>query len=166
MLILGATLVAAGVILFVLIPILRGECASLERMGHEVTERDARKTAALRGLRDAEYDYRAGKLDQGDYEALKTEMGRQALAAMEEVGEPAEDELEAEIARARKGLAEGRTCASWWAPERKGQQVLHGLRQSAQEGLCRMRLWAPASVDASVLEWPRHFCDTTLGLRR
>ena len=95
-----------------LIPILRGEWASLERMGHEVTERDARKTAALRGLRDAEYDYRAGKLDQRDYEALKAEMGRQALAAMEEPGEPAENELEAEIARARKGLAEGRTCAS------------------------------------------------------
>ena len=111
-LILGATLVAAGVILFVLIPILRGEWASLQRMGDEVTERDARKTAALRGLRDAEYDYRAGKLDQVDYEALKAEMGREALAAMEHLSEPAEDELEAEIARARKGLAEGQTCAS------------------------------------------------------
>ena len=126
MLILGATLVAAGVILFVLIPILRGEWASLERMGHEVTERDARKTAALRGLRDAEYDYRAGKLDQGDYEALKTEIGRQALAAMEEVGEPAEDELEAEIARARKGLAEGRTCASCGHLNVKGSKFCTG----------------------------------------
>lgn len=111
-LILGVTLVAAGVILFVLIPIVRGEWTPLQRMGYEVTERDARKTAALRGLRDVEYDYRSGKLDQVDYETLKVEMGRQALAAMEKPGELAEDELEAEITRARKGLAEGRTCVS------------------------------------------------------
>ncbi len=111
-LILGAILVAAGVMLFVLIPILRGEWASLERTGHEVAERDARKTVALRGLRDAEYDYRAGKLNQEDYEALKAETGREALAAIEEPGETIEDELEAEIARAHRGLAEGRTCGS------------------------------------------------------
>ena len=141
-LIVGVTLVAAGVILFVMLPVLRGDWATMERSDDEVTEVDARKQAALRGLRDAEYDFRSGKLDQADYQLLKSDLARQALEAMpEESGPgPASDEgtptdgavkrskdsavkrakgaspdadgdgLEAEIARVRKGMAEGRTC--------------------------------------------------------
>ena len=106
------------------------------RSDDEVTEVDARKQAALRGLRDAEYDLRSGKLDQADYELLKSDLARQALAAMEEeqgadpitdegtppeaAAKPAEsptpksddDLLEAEIARVRQGMAEGRTCSA------------------------------------------------------
>ena len=113
------------------------------RSDDEVTEVDARKQAALRGLRDAEYDYRTGKIDQADYQLLKSDLARQALAAMEEESSPGHaadeggtptdgavkrskgsaakraksasseadgDRLEAEIARVRKGMAEGRTC--------------------------------------------------------
>ena len=141
-LIVGVTLVAAGVILFVMMPVLRGDWATMERSDDEVTEVDARKQAALRGLRDAEYDFRSGKLDQADYQLLKSDLARQALEAMQEesAAEPAADEgtptdgavkrskdsgvkrakgaspdadgdgLEAEIARVRKGMAEGRTC--------------------------------------------------------
>jgi hypothetical protein len=133
-LIVGVTLVAAGVILFVMMPVLRGDWATLERSDDEVTEVDARKQAALRGLRDAEYDFRSGKIDEADYKVLKSDLARQALEAMEEespsdsaVNEgaptdanakpamnagpnPAGDSLEAEIARVREGIAEGRTC--------------------------------------------------------
>ena len=133
-LIVGMTLVSAGVILFVMLPVLRGDWATLERSDDEVTEVDARKQAALRGLRDAEYDLRAGKIDQADYQLIKSDLARQALEAMEEEGtagrtaeegtpadaatnstkgaspDPDGDRLEAEIARARKGMAEGRTC--------------------------------------------------------
>jgi cytochrome c-type biogenesis protein CcmI len=138
-LIIGVVLVAAGVILFVMLPVLRGDWASMGRSEDEVTEVDARKQAALRGLRDAEYDYRSGKIDQADYEVLKSDLARQALEAMEEEsagghtadeGAPTDgamkrskgsaakgasfdadgDRLEAEIARVRKGMAEGRTC--------------------------------------------------------
>ena len=145
------TLVSAGVILFVMLPLLRGDWAPLERSDDEVTDVDARKQAALRGLRDAEYDYVSGKLDQEDYRILKSDLARQALEALEEeeraasLGsdgatptveagkrskgsgakraretargtargaspDPDGASLEAEIARARKGLAEGRTC--------------------------------------------------------
>ncbi len=134
-LIVGVTLVAAGVILFVMLPVLRGDWATMGRSDDEVTEVDARKQAALRGLRDAEYDYRSGKIDQADYQSLKSDLARQALEAMQEEGvggqapeegtptdavakptnssAPAlgDDRLEAEIARVRKGMAEGRTCA-------------------------------------------------------
>ncbi len=124
-LIVGVILVSAGVILFVMMPVLRGDWATLESPEDEVTEVDARKQAALRGLRDAEYDFRSGKIDQADYQVLKSDLARQALEAMEEESGPGPavdeatphassdaevDRLEAEIARVRKGLAEGRTC--------------------------------------------------------
>ena len=143
-LIVGVTLVAAGVILFVMMPVLRGDWATLKSPDDEVTEVDARKQAALRGLRDAEYDFRSGKLDEADFQAIKSDLARKALEAMEEEevtapghaadeGTPTDgsvkrskssaakrakgassdadgDRLEAEIARVRKGMAEGRTC--------------------------------------------------------
>ena len=134
-LIVGVILVSAGVILFVMLPVLRGDWATLESPEGEVTEVDARKQVALRGLRDAEYDFRSGKIDQADYQILKSDLARQALEAMQEEGvggqaseegtptdavakptnssAPAldDDRLEAEIARVRRGMAEGRTCA-------------------------------------------------------
>ncbi len=113
----------------------------LERSDDEVTEVEARKQNALRGLRDAEYDYRSGKIDEADYQVLKSDLARQALEAMQEedgagdaadggpeqlahgasregAAKPAKnadpdataDDLEAEIARVRTGMAEGRTC--------------------------------------------------------
>jgi cytochrome c-type biogenesis protein CcmI len=118
----GAALLAIGVMLFLLIPILRGEWASFDRTDEDPTEIGARKHVALKGLRDAEYDYRAGKLDDADYRQIKAEMSREALDAMEaaraEVDQPQEpaatgpdhDPLEAEILRTRRGMAEGTTC--------------------------------------------------------
>jgi hypothetical protein len=105
----------------------------MERSDDEITDLDARKQAALRGLRDAEYDYRSGKLDQADYQMLKSDLARQALEAMQEEGAagnaandgaPADataksakgaapdavESLEGEIARVRKGISQGRTC--------------------------------------------------------
>ena len=124
-LIVGVILVSAGMVLFVMMPVLRGDWAVMGRSDDEVTEVDARKQAALRGLRDAEYDFRSGKIDQADYQVIKSDLARQALAAMEEEGTGSDaadegtpsaspgaegDRLEAEIARVRKGMAEGRTC--------------------------------------------------------
>ena len=132
-LIAGVILVSTGVILFVMLPVLRGDWAAMGRSDAEVTEVDARKQAALRGLRDAEYDLGSGKIDQEDYQVIKSELARQALEAMgeESAGGHAADEgtptdgaakgakgnasdsdrLEAEIERVRKGMAEGRTCS-------------------------------------------------------
>ena len=144
-LIVGVTIVSAGVILFVMLPLLRGDWATMERSDDEVTEVDARKQAALRGLRDAEYDYQSGKIDREDYQIIKSDLARQVLQALDEEGAAVVvadaptpgggegerskgstskkskramdahansdgDDLEVEIARVRKGLAEGRTC--------------------------------------------------------
>jgi hypothetical protein len=104
-------------VLFIVQPVARGLHASLEREEDELTETEARKRVALLALRDVEYDYLAGKLDEQDYRSLKGELTAEALAALEadesaRNGPGAVDPaaLEAEIAQARLGLHEGSFC--------------------------------------------------------
>jgi hypothetical protein len=114
----GVALVTAAVLLFILQPVVKGLHASLERDDDELTDTEARKRIALLALRDVEYDYLAGKLDEEDYRALKGELTAEALAALEAdeaargdgVG-PTDDGIEAEIARIRAGLKSGLVCA-------------------------------------------------------
>lgn len=109
----GAALVAAAAVLFIIQPLVKGLHASLDRDDDELTETEARKRVALLALRDVEYDYLAGKLDESDYRSLKGELTAEALAALEadEAARAREDagvsgppDLEAEIARARLAL--------------------------------------------------------------
>jgi cytochrome c-type biogenesis protein CcmI len=129
---LGVALVTAAVLLFLLQPVVRGIHASLERQDDELTDTEARKRIALLALRDVEYDFLAGKLDEHDYRALKSELTAEALAALEadeaDVADKADgggegalavgaesvaaDDLEEEIARIRSGLRSGLVCAS------------------------------------------------------
>jgi len=120
----GAALVAAAVILFILQPVVKGLHASLVRAEDELTDTEARKRVALLALRDVEYDFLSGKLDENDYRALKKELTAEALAALEEdeaaraalAGrEPSgasEADLEAEIAQVRAKLRSEVTCPS------------------------------------------------------
>jgi len=115
---LGAALVAAAVVLFIVQPVAKGLHASLEREEDELTETEARKRVALLALRDVEYDFLAGKLDEVDYRSLKGELTAEALAALEadekarsgRVSGGAAAALEAEIAEARVGLRSGAFC--------------------------------------------------------
>ena len=117
---LGVALVTAAVVLFLLQPVVKGLHASLERADDELTETEARKRIALLALRDVEYDFLSGKLDEADYRALKSELTAEALAALEadeaargagaRAPEAAEEDLEAEIARIREGLRGGLVC--------------------------------------------------------
>jgi hypothetical protein len=108
---LGVALVTAAVVMFILQPVVKGIHASLEREDDELTETEARKRVALLALRDVEYDFLAGKLDEADYRTMKSELTAEAMAALEadeaaRSGERpmATDDLEAEIARLRSGL--------------------------------------------------------------
>ena len=116
---LGVALVTAAVVLFILQPVVKGVHASLEREDDELTETEARKRVALLALRDVEYDFLAGKLDEEDYRSLKSELTAEALAALEaddqaRVGAfaAADDDLEGEIAVIRQGLQDGYVCPS------------------------------------------------------
>jgi hypothetical protein len=117
----GVALVVAAVLLFIMQPVVKGLHASLERVDDELTETEARKRVALLALRDVEYDFLAGKLDQDDYRALKSQLTAEALAALEAdeaargartaAGADADAAIEAEIARVRAGLRSGLVCS-------------------------------------------------------
>ncbi|HSH76605.1 MAG TPA: zinc ribbon domain-containing protein [Longimicrobiales bacterium] len=113
----GVALVAAAVLLFIMQPVVRGLHASLEREDDELTETEARKRVALLALRDVEYDFLAGKLDEQDYRSLKNELTAEALAALEadeaareSVTAPEDSDIEAEVARIRASLETGLVC--------------------------------------------------------
>jgi hypothetical protein len=115
----GVALVVAAVLLFIMQPVVKGLHASLERENDELTETEARKRVALLALRDVEYDFLAGKLDQEDYRSLKGQLTAEALAALEAdeaargagaVAVDSDAAIEAEIARVRAGLRSGVIC--------------------------------------------------------
>lgn len=113
---LGALLLAAAVVFFVLQPLVAGHFAPLDRTDHEASETEARRRVKLLALRDVEYDFAAGKLDAEDYRSLKRELSAEALDALdaadregEGIGSPG---LEAEIAAVREAISSGRLCGS------------------------------------------------------
>lgn len=108
---MGALILVLAVVGFILQPVLQGRWASLEQQDDEMTEAEARRRVSLLALRDAEYDYETGKLDEADYKAMKRQLSAEALAALkalEESDQP--DVLEAEIAAVRKELAGAGRC--------------------------------------------------------
>ena len=122
---LGAILVAAAVVMYVVQPVFTGEKAPLAELDEEVTEAETRRYLSLVALRDVEYDYATGKVDERDYRKLRDELGREALAALRVVqqsreepdGSPpgrapdtTEGDLEREIAAYRIALRAGTLC--------------------------------------------------------
>jgi len=135
---IGGGLLAAAVVLYVLLPLVRGLEAPLQRSANEYSEDQFRRQVALAALRDVEYDFATGKMDEEDYRELKAELSAEALRILETLRDDEErspvaergeaegevegegpgvsdedlDVLEEEIARIRRGLQEGRTCRS------------------------------------------------------
>lgn len=118
---LGALLVTALVVVFVLHPIITGSQAPLERQEDEPTEAEVRKTVALKALRDAEYEHAMGKLDDADYQSLRSELSAEALEALQaeeaagtsaSPGSGEDRELEAEIASVRAKLKDAPVCGA------------------------------------------------------
>lgn len=120
---IGGVLLAAGVMLFILEPVFSGRSAPLYDGDDDYDEGAARRRVALTALRDLEYDFATGKLDERDYGHLKTELSHEALRHLEpregedgDGGGPPADrasrDLEEEIARLRKAIREGMRCAA------------------------------------------------------
>lgn len=117
MALLGGVILVVTVVVWVLIPVLRGQHASLEREADELTDAEARRRTTLLALRDVEYDFHTGKLDAEDYQELRRELSAEALAALEALesdGSAAAHglDVEAEIAAVRAGLEAGTTCGA------------------------------------------------------
>lgn len=114
---LGSLLLTTAVVFYLLQPLVTGRRASLIRDDDEMTETEARRRVSLLALRDVEYDYLTGKLDDEDYGSLKRELSSEALAAMQEddrarTSSTSAEEIEREIAAMRAGLRSGTTCTS------------------------------------------------------
>lgn len=108
----GALILVGAVVAFVLTPLIQDRRASLEREDDELTDAEAARRVALLALRDVEYDYHTGKLDEDDYRAMKRQLSAEALAAMKALEEEGgEEALEAEIAEMRQGLRAGQVCS-------------------------------------------------------
>ena len=134
-------LLALAAVFFVLYPIVGGLEASMDWDEEELTESQHRRNVALLALRDVEYDFHAGKLDEADYRALKQEISAEALEAIDEeeaewvarqaalgvnageVGrEGAPDAIEAEIAALRASIRDGIVCPQCGHPNPQGSR--------------------------------------------
>jgi hypothetical protein len=99
---------------YVAIPLRRGP-RTFTGTGPDATqEAEERKSAALAGIVDLEQELEVGKLSRDDFEVLRAEYERDAIAALHDLdsGPPEDDALEREIAVARARLA----CPSCGAP--------------------------------------------------
>jgi hypothetical protein len=107
----GALILVGVVVAFILMPLIQDRRASLVREDDELTDAQAARRVALLALRDIEYDYQTGKLDEKDYREMKRQLSAEALLAMKALEEEGgRDELEAEIADMRQGLRAGQVC--------------------------------------------------------
>lgn len=135
-------MVAAAVVIFIIQPVAKGIHASLERSEDELTETEARKRVALLALRDVEYDFLAGKLDENDYRSLKGELTAEALAALEadekarsQVGSVGPEDVEAEIRAIRMGLQEGVACPDCGYVNEPGSRFCSACGHALQAGV-------------------------------
>lgn len=111
MVMVGALILVGAVVAYILAPVIQDRRASLEREEDELSDAQAARRVALLALRDVEYDYQTGKLDEKDYREVKRQLSAEALAAMKALEEEGgRDALEAEIADMRQGLRAGNVC--------------------------------------------------------
>jgi cytochrome c-type biogenesis protein CcmI len=133
-----AIVLAVAAVFFVLYPVLSGREAPMEREESELTEAQHRKNVALLALRDIEYDYHAGKLDDADYRTLRQQISAEALEALDAeeaerlgrnrasagAGASAVERagIEAEIAALRASIREGTVCTHCGHPNPRGSR--------------------------------------------
>ena len=95
-------LLVAGVLIVISAPLRAraGERRSMREQSRREPERaalEAEREAKYREIRDAELDYRTGKLSRDDYEAVDAALRREAIAILdllERAGSPSSDRLE------------------------------------------------------------------------
>ena len=136
---LGVALVAGAVVIFIMQPVVKGLHASLDREDDELTETEARKRVALLALRDVEYDFLAGKLDEDDYRSIKGDLTAEALAALEADEAAKEgaagqsggaDGIEGEIARLRANFSDESSCPACAYANQNGSRFCSACGQA------------------------------------
>ena len=88
----------AIVVIVVSAPLRRGVTADDERLAAQVADLEAAKEAKYREIRDAELDFRTGKLSEADWRSVDRELRAEAmdlLRKLDAVAPPAPAECEA-----------------------------------------------------------------------
>ena len=78
-------MIALAVAAALIAPFLRPEGDADATPGERLAELEARKEAKYREIRDAELDYRTGKLSAKDHRALDRALRREAMTILEEI---------------------------------------------------------------------------------
>jgi cytochrome c-type biogenesis protein CcmI len=100
-LVLFAALLAAAAAAFVVRPLWARRTAMLvDTAPGALLDAEARRRVTLASLKELEYDYLGGKLDQADYETQRERLSREALAALR-----AAEAVQAEFAVPGEGVA-------------------------------------------------------------
>lgn len=110
---LWATVIIAGAIsavaiFYVLRPLLTPGPAAQVVEDDKLSELVGRKDAALKAIKDLEFDYRVGKLGEEDFQRLDQRLRRQAIGLIQQIEKLSphsatlDDRLEAQIAAMRK----------------------------------------------------------------
>ncbi len=82
----SSILLAALAAAWVILPIISRRLALLgDAIPGGVLDAEARKRVALSSLKEIEYDRIGGKLDDADYQRLRAQLEREAMAALEAV---------------------------------------------------------------------------------
>jgi hypothetical protein len=89
----AAFLIVAAVALFVAAPLSEGFLRRKRSTDLEAMRLEHDRQLALQGLRELEFDNEMGKLESGDYLALKTNLENRALAAMRALEQAARPRL-------------------------------------------------------------------------
>lgn len=103
-------LIAVAAVAYVVRPLLQSGTPLVLVEDDRLAELLSRKDGVLRAIKDLEFDYKVGKLDEGDYQRFDQSLRRQAIGLIQQIERIAPESsgldelLEAEIARQRKNL--------------------------------------------------------------
>ena len=106
--VLAAVLVAVLAVYFVILPVWQSRSTILIDDNHPVADLLQRKDAALRAIRELEFDYNTGKLSTDDFDRINQRLRQQATTFLRQIEEIApnsaglDEELEAVIASKRR----------------------------------------------------------------
>ncbi|MGZ3714738.1 MAG: hypothetical protein ACXWPI_15825 [Ktedonobacterales bacterium] len=123
-----AVLLGLSALLIVIYPLLGLDRTAREALAPEVISDAAeRERLAKQALRDVDFDYRLGNLDEGDYASLRDRYERRALGALK-TRYDREQELDAQIDQQLAALRAQE-------PKKNGQATATKPRQTASESV-------------------------------
>lgn len=113
--VLVAALISLIAIYYALSPLLQSGQAALIVEDDKMVELLGRKDATLQAIKDLEFDYRVGKIDQADFQRLDQRLRRQAISLIQQIERlaPATASLDEELEQI---IAQFRQSASVAAP--------------------------------------------------